>query len=311
MAYSFKPTHTVSSDVHRILERQLIRAERCLETRPGRPDDRVVHEARRHVKKAIALLRLVSPLRHPPAASALDRLARASALLAPVADAQALVQSARALTRGARRQGRPADVRTVRQALNRRKRATDRKAELVRVYAKAIHLLRRERELLPMWSVRRQEFAAVRPGLLRTLTRARRAMARARRHPSNPHFHRLRRRIKDVWLQLRLISRRCGGAIRSECRAFETLDGLLGEHHNLVLLTAVLREEPCMPRAHTAAVIQTIRSRQVRIRRRSLTLAGRTLSESPHDFTRRVGRLWRERLPNDARRAVDATCTGA
>lgn len=300
MAYRFKPGRSLTTEIRRIADKQLRLAIRQLRTIGNPRADEIVHEARRHVKKVRALVRLMRPALGDAYDGSNRRLRVAGRLLAPVADGEAVVDT---LNRVAK--AYPAvphrTVATVRSALLDREARIDRKARLDRVLPRAAAVLQSERQRIAGWPLGARGCDAVAPGLKRSVRRFRRAAARAAAEPTAEHYHVWRRRTKDLWLQVRLLEGRCANKLRGDERRLDALDGCLGEHHNVVLLERILMSEPVVSRRETARCLHTLRRYQVDLRRRAARLGGALTDETPRQFVRRVKRLWQR-----ARRAAPA-----
>jgi hypothetical protein len=121
-------------------------------------------------------------------------------------------------------------------------------------------------------------------------------MAAAEAHPTSANYHRWRKRVKDLWLQIRLLGRRCEGGLRECERQLERLDGLLGDSHNVFLLEQLVAAEPVLPRAQTAQLLHRLRRLQLSLRDEALSQGRATLNERPDEFVRRVRRVWRRRV---------------
>ena len=153
--------------------------------------------------------------------------------------------------------------------------------------------MRAERARVRLWRLDKSGFDAVAPGLERSVRRTRRAMALTLDHPSAEHYHLWRRRVKDLWLQIRLIQERCGGELATEEERLERLDGCLGEYHNCVLLASLLTAEPLAPRQATAQCLRLVRRYQEELRHELHPLAIEALEETPRRFVERARELWR------------------
>ncbi|MGC4082225.1 MAG: CHAD domain-containing protein [Vicinamibacterales bacterium] len=294
VSYCLKPGHPVARDIRLIITRQLTRALPELDATGARVHDHAIHEARRHLKKTMAVLRLVKPVLGHEYGDALTRMKVASRMLAPIADAEALVDSVDALGRhGTWTQLDRATIRAIRSWVLARERRVDRKATVDDVLEKVKHLLTVEQRQVDSWTFRSRGFASIAPGLERSMRRATRAMERAAAHPTCVTYHVWRRRVKDLWFQVRLIERRCGYGLSGERRRLEALDDLLGQCHNLSLLQDALVTDPPVSRDALARCLRSIRGRRTVLRRRALAAGRRLFSEKPRLFVRRVETLWK------------------
>jgi CHAD domain-containing protein len=295
--YCLKPARPIASDIRRIVDKQLALAIQNLRTIGDRRSDEAIHEARRHVKKVRAVLRLVQPTLGDAYAPANARMRVANRMLAPIADGEAVVHT---IARLRKRYGRQLSRRTldsIHTALVERSARIDRKAGLDRVLPKVAAVLRAERGRLTRWTLTRHGFHAVAPGLEKGLRRARKAMARTAAEPTADHYHTWRRRVKDLWFQVRLVEARCGNKLLADERRLEALDGCLGEYHNVVLLEQILIEEALVSREQTVRCLHLLRRYQSALRRRAAVLGRRLFAEKPRRVMRRVDRLWHAATP--------------
>jgi CHAD domain-containing protein len=292
MSYRLKPRRSVASEVKRIAAKQLALAIDELRTIGDSRSDGRIHEARRHAKKVRALLRLVQPAVADTYHAVNRRLAIANRMLGPIADGRAVVDTIAQL--GNKYRARPARraLHSFRAALLQRAERIDRRAEHDRVLPIVAGLLRRERRHLTDWTLNARGFHAVGPGLEKSMRRARKAMKRSLRHPAAHNYHVWRRRVKDLWFQVRLLEARCGDTLISDQRRLEALDDCLGEYHNVVLLEEILITEALAPRQQTAGGLRLLRRYQAELRGRAVSLACQVFDEKPGHFVRRVKRLW-------------------
>lgn len=255
--------------------------------------DAAIHEARRHVKKVRAAVRLVQPVLADTYAPLNTHMRMVSRLLAPVADGEAVVDTIGRLREKFGAQFPQRALTSIRAALVERATRIDRKAELDRVLQKTIHILRAELRRVPAWQLTAGGFHAIGPGLEKSFRRGRRAMNRAKRQPTIKNYHAWRQRVKDLWFEVRLLEGRCGNRLSADERRLESLDGCLGEHHNVALLEAVLMREALVSRPQTARCLRVLRRYQNQLRYRAHIIGTRIFAERAGDFRHRIRGYWR------------------
>jgi CHAD domain-containing protein len=292
MSYRLKPRRPVASEVRRIVDKQLALAIDELRTIGDRRSDSRIHEARRHVKKVRAILRLVQPALGDTYHAVNQRLGVANRMLGPIADGRAVVETIAQLCVKYRARSAPRALHSLQAALVQRAEGIDRRAERDRVLPIVAGLLRRERRHLTDWTLNARGFHTVGPGLEKSMRRARKAMKRSLRHPVAHNYHVWRRRVKDLWFQVRLLEARCGDTLINDQRRLEALDDCLGEYHNVVLLEEILITEALVPRPQTAVGLRLLRRYQAELRGRAASLGRQVFDEKPGHFVRRVKRLW-------------------
>ncbi len=292
VAYAFKPHHTLARDVRAIVCRQIDRAEHELIAIGDARSDRALHDARRHLKKILALLRLVKPAIAQEYSRFSGPVRRACLMLAPLADAEALVGTASGQAASRHPGIDAASASAVRAALRRQQADADRKAAFRRVRTRAARLLALERSRVERWAAPLGGFESLAPGLARSMRRTRRAMARADSCRRQEAFHTWRRRVKDLWFQVRLVEGCCPHRLLPMRRRLERLDGLLGDYHNIVLLEAFLREGSCLAREDTARCLRNLRQRRTRLGHRALALGTVVLRDRPGAFVQWVASRW-------------------
>ena len=293
MGFRLKTGQAVSSEVRRIVLRQLDRAVDEL-TKIGDPEsDEAIHDARRRVKKIRAIIRLVRPVldrahRDDPA------LRRVSKLLAPVADGQGVIDTLNQLLRRYRTQMPRKTATAIRADLVARSRRIDLKAAKEHVLEKARRTLRAETRRVKEWRLSAEGFGALSPGLKISVRHAREAMVTAWLKPTAQHHHSWRRHVKNHWFHVRLLSARCGNRLQPYQRQIEALDGVLGEYHNLVLLREVLVGDTALAPREVKRCLRIVERYQKELRRHAQILGIRIYSEKPRRFVRRVKELWQE-----------------
>jgi CHAD domain-containing protein len=293
MGYQLKPDHTLEAEVRRIADERLAAAIAALTSAGDRVEGQQVHDARRHVKKVRALVHLLRPAL-AGAKKADARLRMAGRLLAPLADAdaieEALIRLLRKYPSAIAREAR-ADVLS---RAARRCAVVRRRFRRTHVLRDAAAALRRERLAAWRWRVVQDDFDTIAPGLLKSMRKARRAMKDALGHPSAETLHTWRRRVKDHWLQVRLLKARCGDVFSQDERRLEMLDGALGELHNFALLEELVAAEPGLDTRVREQILRLLRRDERDHRATSGALAAEVYARPPREIVRRARRGWRE-----------------
>lgn len=292
MSYRLNADRALANDVRHIAGKQLTLAIAKLRAVGDPRSDDAVHEARRHIKKTRALLRLVRTALGGRFDTSNRRLRIANRMLSAVADGESAVDT---LDRVHAKYGDRLPRRTVgalRTALLDREQHIDRKARRDRVLPRVATILRHELQALLAWRLRRRGFRAVADGLERTVRRMRLAARRAESAPTVDRYHSWRCRAKDLWLQVRLLEGRCRRRLLTDERRLEALDGYLGEYHNIVLLERVLVDDAIVSRRETARCLHVFRRYQAELRYRATTVGRAIAEEKPKHFVHRVKGLW-------------------
>jgi CHAD domain-containing protein len=291
VGFRLKSGQSVSSEVRRIVLRQLDLAASELVSVGDPESDEAVHDARRRVKKIRAIIRLVRPVLDKPFRSDPD-LRRVSRMLAPVADGKGVIDTLSGLLHRYRKQLPRKTAAAIRSDLIAREKQIDRKAAEDGVLQEAKKTLRQERERVKNWKLSEDGFRAIAPGLKDSVRRARGGMVTAWLHPTAGNHHSWRRYVKNHWFHVRLLQGRCNGGLQPYQHQLEALDGVLGEYHNLVLLHEVLVSDSTLSRREVARCLRIVERYQKALRRNAQVLGMRIYDEKPRRFVRRVKRLW-------------------
>lgn len=291
MGYRLRVEEPVAAEVKRIAQKQLARAESELSAAAGRFNRTRVHTARKRIKKVRALLRLVRDAMGKAYCRESRPLRRISRRLGVLSDTTATLAAFERLGIGRGRRLPPAAA-ALRRSLVRQERVVDVLVGNTDALVKATRRLRAEGRRASHWTLRGEDFAAIAGGLEQTYRAARRAMRRADVRPTARRLHTWRRRAKDQWFQLRLLDARTRGRLRRETRVLERLDGVLGDYHDLTLLTMAIEHATSIPRLERAALLRPIARARRRLRRRARALAETVYQERPRAFVRHVEQLW-------------------
>jgi CHAD domain-containing protein len=299
VAFRLKQGASISSEIRRIVLKQLEAAISELHSVGDPQSDDAVHDARRRVKKIRAIIRLVRPVLDKEY-RAVDRdLSTVSRLLAPVADGRGIVETLEEIEHRYPASLPNRTFAAARAGVLRNGARADREAHQRGILKIAAGTLRSERSRVKHWRIRADGFRAIAPGLEESYRRARRKMIETWSKPKPSNFHTWRRSVKDHWFHVRLLEGRCGDHLVFYERRIEALDGILGEYHNVVLLRDVLVTDASLPREEGARCLRVVVRYQRVLRRHAEVLGARIYNESPRRFVRRVRHLWRDAPADD------------
>jgi hypothetical protein len=302
-----RPGHAIDDEARRVADKQLRLAIAGLGTAASTEGNRRIHTARRHVKKVRALMHLVEPRLHAGSRHRQRRLRTASRLLAAIADSEALVDTFEGLARRYPGAIGPATEAELRAALQAREGQARRVADFGGVLRKVAALLAAEQTRVRTWQLDEEGCDAIARGMRRSVRRGRRAMRRALVRPTTRRYTVWRRRVKELWLQMRLVEGYTGGRLRQEQQFLERLDGVLGETHNCALLCDALVAGALGSRQDTARCLRLVRRYRSDLRGEATTLAPLVHGTPPRDFVKRIEHVW---LRPDAASTPSRTATG-
>jgi CHAD domain-containing protein len=295
MAYRLSIADDVPSSVRLCAREQLAGAVERLE-RADEDPVKAVHDARKHLKKTRALLRLVRPaLSRKTYQHENDALRDAGLALSGARDSDVLVQTVEQLAEHAA--GRlPADTfDQLRDAL-----ATEAAAGrsegggAVPDLAAVIETLRAIELRVDTWPLEEADWDTVLAGVARAYSRGRDAFATARATPEADLLHAWRKRAKDLWYHQRLLAPAWPGMLGAQAEEAHALSELLGDDHDLAVLAARLTDDtaPLPPAvdADRAALLALVEHRSLELRTGATQLGHRIYAESPKVFARRIAR---------------------
>ncbi len=275
----------------RIACAQMTDALRALERRPLSDGD--VHSARKSLKKARAMLRLLRPAIGDRAYRRENALLRDTARpLSEVRDAKVLLQTLERLERRWRAHGSPSPVEELHRML-RRERA-DMRRQLLRgskPFIGQLAALREARRCASRWSVGRKGWSILGAGLARVYGQARRALSRAESDHAAATLHEWRKQTKYLWHQLQVLEP-LGAPVGRLAQTAHGIADALGEDHDLSVLRArIATRAPAL--AGRRRLLSLIDRRSTHLRAQALTLGRELYAESEPAFERRLHALWR------------------
>jgi CHAD domain-containing protein len=293
MSYKFKHGETVPQNVKRIANEEIAVAIRHLRGKAGVSRDKSVHEVRKSIKKTRALLRLIRPELGQFFADENRQLRDTGHRLSELRDAGALIGVLDNL--GKRANGATArSVSGIRRLLTRQKRHLVEEAASHKLMPNLAGELLRARQSVRYWPLETDGFAAIEAGLEKTFRDGRKALARARKSGRREDFHEWRKRVKDHWYQVRLLTKLTGDVMDGYERSLKELEDALGDDLNLAILAERVQSMATTNGngVKPASLTKAIDSNRRELRERALEIGERVYAEKPKEFTRQIRRLW-------------------
>ena len=250
--------------------------------RASKPPMKRVHDARKRFKEIRAALRLARTGLGKRFADENEWYRAAGRTLTAVRDADAHVAMLEQLHDHASNDATHDAIARAREVLT---------AERDRLEGDALegHLERLAREVAAharpsRWECGTQRFDTIGEGLELAARKARRAYRRADKTRTDVDFHTWRRRVKDIWYQLRFLEPVNPDALKKRTGKLKELSRLLGDYHDLTTLRDAIPSEPLL-----RALIDR---RIAELARTTLRLGAEVHAEKPKQLRERVQRDW-------------------
>jgi len=294
MAYRFEADETVGEAFARAAGEQLAAAETALTREVDSDPSGAVHTARKAVKKERALLRLmrgsVDGGRRRRENAALRDAARR---LSGARDADVMIETLDQLSQRYVGQLPHHEFAAIRERLQAGRSSVGSASGNGAAAAAATSELAAARERIGRWTLKRQGWRGLEPGLHQSYRRGTKAFATARSDPSDANLHEWRKRVKDLWYQLRLLAPVCGPVVRGQSKDAHALADLLGDDHDLAVLRQTLVGVSDGVPADIDAVLGLVDHRRSQLRAEAFALGDRVYAERPKAFVRRMRACWR------------------
>lgn len=299
-AYRIRKGESATAAVVRIAEDRLDRAREYLQK--GLEDDPVtaIHEARKDLKKTRAVLRLIrDPLGKDRYRRDNARLREAGRELSDTRDATVKMDTLEAL---AERYGDelPGGARELSGELESEQRAIqagagDKESDTRVAARRASELIAETRDGIGDWSFSKSGFKLFAAGLERSYRRGHKRFADVRGDPTPENVHEWRKRVKDLWYDLRLLQGIWPPIVGEMADQAHELSDLLGDHHDLTVLSEDLESRSGPEGDELQATQGLIEGRQEELLEAAVPIGERLYAETPRMFVRRLRAYWRVR----------------
>lgn len=261
------------------------------------PSDASIHKARKAIKKARALWRLLR--RTLPKAAYRDAsacLREAGRPLGAARDAKILVVAVDRLLAKAHGTAVVTSLRTLRVTL------LEHGAQVKRVIRRAPagtalsrHALRSARQQIQSYAISKHGWSSLGKGLCRVYRCGRHAYRKARLEQRAQQLHEWRKQAKYLHHQLTVLKPLWKGPIGELSGEAADLADKLGDDHDLVVLCARVRGRDLRFRAGARRkVVTLIGHERERLQDAAFRLGARIYEEKPSDFYERFGGYWQE-----------------
>jgi CHAD domain-containing protein len=294
VAFRIDPDERVRDELRRCAREQLDDAVCQLSQGVKSDPAKAVHQARKAVKKNRALLRFArGSLPRGQRRSENAALRDAARRLSGVRDADVMVATADRLSDIFAGQVPERTFRVVRDKLDEARQAHRAAAVDAALHGDAIEDLGAALLRVEDWRLARGGWRGLKPGLAETYRRGRKAFHRAQDEPTLENLHRLRKRVKDLWYELRLLEPVCGPVVSGQAEQAGELSDLLGDDHDLGVLGHTVIEMSDELAVDTEALRALIEHRRGELQQAAMFAGGRLYAERPKAFVRRVHSYWR------------------
>ncbi len=256
---------------------------------PAKERGVTVHEVRKHLKKLRAAMRLAIGQVGKNCHTQEDRCVREiGRLVSDLRDAQVRLQTFIELRdKASKKKERQLFPRTEELLLLERESFS---AAFAGWQSQAIPQLEGVKARLMEWPLGGMNWKQICGAVCKIYRRGQCALAKAIDDPDPEHFHSWRKRVKDVWYQLRILHPLNRVVLEEMAHDAEVLGELLGIEHDLDFLWARLKKE-CGDQHLAAELTQLqklITKRCKRLRRDALELGRRFYAEPSKAFAKRI-----------------------
>jgi len=293
MAFHLKHDESIERGVRRCARKQLDKAIGELDDQ-SMDRDEAVHQVRKRMKKLRGLLRLVRPALGGQYKPLNVRFRDVAGRLGNLRDADVMLETFDRIVERSPVPRASDHYAALRAALTgRRRKLHDQFGDIDEVIGPARDDLADAREQIADWSLDEIGYDAVADGLKKTYKRARGAMDEALNDPTDDRLHEWRKRAKYHWHHVRLLERVWDEPMNARRRATKKLTDLLGDDHDLAVLTATL--SGMADRFADEMVDQFVgeaAARRAELRAHAAPLGAKLFAEKPKRLIDRFGRYW-------------------
>ncbi len=286
----------VGPGIRRVIAAQVDDAIAQLRGEAGTEPADAIHEARKDIKKIRSALRLVrDALGDDVWRRENDHYREVARQLSGHRDAEILVEALHGL---GERFGPTARDRfgALREQLDEENRAAHEDGTIERAMAGAAAELAAGRSRIDALPLDGDGWELIAPGIHRSYGRGRKRLRAVEEEASVTNLHELRKRVKDLWYQLRLIRDADRVMIGDLADHAHDLSDHLGDDHDLALLREEVqrRRDAFASPADQRHLLQEIDQQRGELQFATISLGRRIYAEKPKKFTARLAKRFRQ-----------------
>jgi CHAD domain-containing protein len=288
MGFRLKLREPLPDGLKRVFREQIESAlELC--RHPAKQRGVTVHEVRKHLKKLRAAMRLAIPEvgknRHTREDRCVRKIGR---LVSDLRDAQVRLQTLIQLRDDTAKRPEDSPFPRIEELLSLERESFS--AAFAGWQKQAIPQLERVEARLLKWPLEGLTWKQICGAVGKIYKRGQRGLAKTIDDPEPENFHAWRKRVKDIWYQLRILQPLNRMVLTEMDRDAEVLGELLGGEHDLNFLWARLETEKGDEslRDELAQLETLIRKRGKRLRTNALELGRRFYAEPAKAFAKRI-----------------------
>jgi CHAD domain-containing protein len=288
MGFRLKLREPLPDGLKRVFREQIESAlELC--RHPAKQRGVTVHEVRKHLKKLRAAMRLAIPEvgknRHTREDRCVRKIGR---LVSDLRDAQVRLQTLIQLRDDTAKGPEDSPFSRIEELLSLERESFS--AAFAGWQKQAIPQLERVEARLLKWPLEGLTWKQICGAVGKIYKRGQRGLAKTIDDPEPENFHAWRKRVKDIWYQLRILQPLNRLVLTEMARDAEVLGELLGGEHDLNFLWARLETEKGDEalRDELAQLETLIRKRGKRLRTNALELGRRFYAEPAKAFAKRI-----------------------
>jgi len=287
MGFCLKLREPLSEGLKRVFCEQIDAALHLCQ-HPAKQRGVTVHEVRKHLKKLRAAMRLAVSAVGKNCHAEEDRCVRdIGRLVSDLRDAQVRLQTFVKLRNKAAKDSGKCFPRIEELLVLERESFS---AAFAGWQKEAIPQLKKVKARLMVWPVDELNWKQICKAVCKIYRRGHRALATTIDDPDAENFHAWRKRVKDVWYQLRILRPLNRTVMEEMAEDAEMLSELLGTEHDLNFLRVRLEKESGDEALadELAALQKLIGKRSKRLRRDALELGRRFYAEPSKSFAKRI-----------------------
>jgi CHAD domain-containing protein len=288
MGFRLKLREPLPDGLKRVFREQIHSALQLCE-HPVRQRGVTVHDVRKHLKKLRAAMRLtvgeVGKNRHTREDRCVREIGR---LVSDLRDAQVRLQTLIQLRDEMAKGAGENHFSRVEELLSLERESFS--AAFAGWQKQAIPRLERVEERLSKWLLASITWKQICGTVAKTYKRGQRGLAKTIKNPEAENFHAWRKRVKDLWYQLRILQPLNRVVLEKIAADAEILGEFLGREHDFDFLLTRLEKESGDEALHDELeqLQKLIRKRGKRLRRDALELGRRFYAEPSKAFAKRI-----------------------